>query len=161
MGKKKSVIVNYNKLEREVWQLCEAAVTACGAELIDVEYVQEAGNWYLRFFIDREIPVDLDLCEQVSNAVSEVLDKDDPIDQAYFLEVSSPGVERPLKREQDFARFSGHEVIVKLYAPLNGKKEYNGTLKGLQEQVLSIFCDGNELEFDLSSVAKVHLRAQI
>lgn len=107
---RKKLIVDYNKIEQHVWQLAEPLAAQCGAELIDVEYVKEAGSWYMRLYIDREPPVDHALCEQVSNLVSEALDKDDPVDEAYFLEISSPGLERPRGEHATLAVFCGHAV---------------------------------------------------
>ncbi len=159
MVKKKGFVVDYNKIEKDLWQLIEPLAADCGAELIDVEYVREAGSWYLRIFIDREIPVDHELCEKLSEKVSAALDIADPIPQSYYLEVSSPGLERPLKREEDFARYAGQKIMVRLYSPKEGKKEFQGVLLGLSEGGLLLDQDGVELTFDLSEVAKAHLLA--
>ena len=161
MVKKKGFIVDYNKIEREVWQLVEPLCADCGAELIDVEYVYEAGSWYLRIFIDREPPVDHALCEAVSGKISDALDIADPISQSYYLEVSSPGLERPLRRQKDFDRYAGREICVKLYVPRDGIKEFTGILKGLQEDILTIATDKGEYAFKLNEVAKAHLIADI
>ena len=99
MVKKKGFLIDYSGIEKEIWAMAEPLAEAEGAELIDVEYVKEAGTWYLRIYIDREPPVDHDLCSVVSERVSAALDKADPIKQAYYLEISSPGLERPLKLE--------------------------------------------------------------
>lgn len=157
MGKKKKVTVDYNKIEAEIWRLAEPLALQAGAELIDVEYLKEAGNWFLRLYIDREPPVDHDLCEAVSQLMSAALDTADLIEQSYFLEVSSPGLERPLKRESDFARFSGRKVGVKLYAPINGQKEFQGILQGLKEGQLIIEQDGKQFCFAEDQVAKAFL----
>ena len=162
MAKKKRIVVDYNRIEQQVWQLAEPLVAACGAELIDVEYVQEAGNWYLRLYLDREPPVDLDLCERVSNLVSPALDENDPVGGSYFLEVSSPGLERPLRREADYRRFSGQLVCVRLYAPRDGQKEFSGTLLGLRDDGLAILAkDRSELVFSADEVAQCRLQADI
>lgn len=158
---RKKLIVNYNKIEQHVWQLAEPLAAQCGAELIDVEYVKEAGSWYMRLYIDREPPVDHALCEQVSNLVSEALDKDDPVEEAYFLEISSPGLERPLRRASDFSRFRGHAVIVRLYSPRNGKKEYEGLLCGWRDGAVIINVEGEELAFPEEEVARARLKADI
>ena len=161
MVKKKGFIVDYNKIEREVWQLVEPLCADCGAELIDVEYVYEAGRWYLRIFIDREPPVDHALCETVSGKISDALDVADPISQSYYLEVSSPGLERPLRRPKDFDRYVGREISVKLYVARDGIKEFAGILKGLQEDILTIATDKGEYSFNLNEIAKAHLIADI
>lgn len=97
-------------------------------ELVDIEFVKEGKNWFLRVFIDKETGVDIDECGTVSEKLSEKLDELDPIEQNYFLEVSSPGAERPLKKEQDFQKSIGKHVNVKTYEPFEGSKEFEGTL---------------------------------
>ena len=161
MVKKKGFVVDYNKIEQEIWSLVEPLCSECGAELIDVEYVYEAGSWYLRIFIDREPPVDHALCELVSGKISDALDIADPISQSYYLEVSSPGLERPLKRQHDFQRYTGREIIVKLYAPYDGVKEFQGILKTMEDAVLTIETVDGERSFPLDSIAKAHLVADI
>lgn len=158
MAKKQGPIVDNNRIEQQVWALVQPMAEDCGAELIDVEYVREAGYWYLRLYIDREPPVDLDLCERLSNTVSAALDSRDPIADSYFLEVSSPGLERPLKREADFSRYAGREICLKLYAPQEGKKEFSGLLRGLEAGEIVLERDGGELRFPLPQVAKAHLK---
>ncbi|MBQ1501689.1 MAG: ribosome maturation factor RimP [Firmicutes bacterium] len=161
MSRKKGIVVDHNRIEKTVWQLAEPFCSQCGCELIDVEFVREASEWYLRLFIDREPAVDHDLCEQVSRLVSDALDIADPISQSYYLEVSSPGLERPLKREEDFQRYAGEKIAVRLYAPLNGKKDFCGILRGLADGELLLEVDGGELRFPLDKVAKAHLVADI
>lgn len=161
MVKKKGFLIDYSRIEKEIWQLTEPLVASAGAEIVDVEYVKEAGNWYLRIYVDRdEEPVDLDLCEQISNLVSAALDKSDPIAQSYFLEISSPGIERPVKRESDFPRFAGSQVVLKLYAPENGEKEFTGALGGLEDGNVLLETEAGSLSFPLEKVAHVHLLAE-
>lgn len=100
-------------------------------ELVDVEYVKEGGEWVLRVYIDKETGVNLDDCESVSRVLSDRLDEADPIPGSYLLEVSSPGLERPLKRPADFERFAGEWVMVTSFAPINGRKQWQGKLIGL------------------------------
>ncbi len=160
MAKKKSAAPDSRAIEAKVWQLAEPLAERAGAELIDVEFVKEAGEWYLRLFIDRaEAAVDHDLCEAVSDLVSAALDEADPIPQSYYLEVSSPGLERPLKRPQDFLRYAGSDVVVKLYAAREGHKEYTGRLIGRDGDGVRIAVAEEELLFPLESVARVHLKA--
>lgn len=97
-------------------------------ELVDIEYVKEGKNWFLRVYIDKEGGVDIAECGSVSEQLSEKLDETDPIKEPYFLEVSSPGVERPLKTKADFEKNIGNHVFLKLYKPIDGEKEYEGTL---------------------------------
>lgn len=161
MTKKKKITVDYNNIEKQIFNLVEPLAAQAGAELIDIEYIKEAGNWFLRLFIDREPPVDHDLCQQVSELASNALDQSDPIPDSYYLEVSSPGLERPLRRAADFDRFGGRPVAVKLYAPQDGTKEFRGTLIGLADGQIIIDADGTKQVFEQDLVAKVHLIADI
>ena len=97
-------------------------------ELVDVEYVKEAGTWYLRAYIDKEGGIAVDDCEVISRKLSDWLDKEDFIDDSYILEVSSPGLGRPLKKEKDYVRSMGREVEVRLYKAIDRQKEFTGTL---------------------------------
>ncbi|WP_099158134.1 ribosome maturation factor RimP [Virgibacillus ndiopensis] len=107
-------------------------------ELVDVEYVKEGKNWFLRIYIDKEGGVDISECGQVSEQLSEKLDEVDPIKEAYFLEVSSPGVERPLKTVKDFEKNVDNNIFVKLYEPIDGEKEYEGILKEFTNNILTL-----------------------
>lgn len=129
-----------------------------GLELVDVEFVREGGQMILRVFIDREGGVMLEHCETMSRSLDEELDRVDPIEQSYLLEVSSPGIERPLKKEADYIRFAGRQVKIKLFSPLNGQKNFTGTLRGLEGQELLLETENQELmQIPLSQVAKAHL----
>ncbi|KXZ39810.1 ribosome maturation factor RimP [Alkalithermobacter thermoalcaliphilus JW-YL-7 = DSM 7308] len=133
-----------------------------GFELVDVEYVLEAGNRYLRIYIDKEGGVSLKDCQIISESVSAKLDEIDPIKENYFLEVSSPGLDRPLKKEADFERYKGRDVEVKLYKPLNGKKEFEGMLIGLFDKTkIKISVDDEILEFDRKEIALIRLAVKI
>ncbi|MDZ5711758.1 ribosome maturation factor RimP [Jeotgalibacillus haloalkalitolerans] len=107
-------------------------------ELVDVEFVKEGSNWFLRVFIDKESGVDIEECGIVSERLSEKLDELDPIQQNYFLEVSSPGAERPLKKEKDFHNAIGKQVYVKTYEPIDGMKEIEGVLDNYDGESLNI-----------------------
>ncbi|KIL50509.1 ribosome maturation protein RimP [Jeotgalibacillus alimentarius] len=107
-------------------------------ELVDVEFVKEGSNWFLRVFIDKEPGVDIEECGIVSERLSEKLDELDPIQQNYFLEVSSPGAERPLKKEKDFHNAIGKQVYVKTYEPIEGMKEIEGVLDKYDGDSLTI-----------------------
>lgn len=107
-------------------------------ELIDMEYVKEGSNWFLRIFIDKDSGVDIEECGIVSERLSEKLDEIDPIPHNYFLEVSSPGAERPLKKDKDFEKAIGKNVYVKTYEPLNGEKAFEGTLLSYTSDQLSL-----------------------
>lgn len=107
-------------------------------ELVDIEYVKEGKSWFLRVFIDKENGVDIDDCGLVSEKLGEKLDAVDPIQQNYFLEVSSPGAERPLKKQQDFIRAVGKHVNIKTYEPIDGSKEFEGTLLSYDEKEITL-----------------------
>lgn len=143
------------KVEDIVTELAEPIVSALSYELVDVEFLKEGANWYLRVYIDKPGGVFIDDCQAVSEQLSDKLDELDPIKQSYILEVSSPG-ERPLKKERDFERFKGEIVEVKLYQPLNGKKVYEGELLGLIDDKVNIKTDeGVTLSFDRKETALV------
>ena len=116
------------KITEVVDQAVRATVEALGFELDEVEYQKEQGNWVLTLYINAPGGVTLDDCERVSHAVDPILDEADPIPDAYYLSVSSIGLDRPLKKDRDFARNVGNKLDVKLYAPVNKKKEFLGTL---------------------------------
>ena len=116
------------KITEAVDQAVRATVEALGFEQDEVEYQKEQGNWVLTLYIDAPEGVTLDDCERVSHAVDPILDEADPIPDAYYLSVSSIGLDRPLKKDRDFARNIGNKLDVKLYAPVNKKKEFLGTL---------------------------------
>ena len=117
----------------KVWALCEPIVTGLGLSLWDVRYVKEGADRYLRIFIDKPDGVGIDDCEAVSRAVNDPLDALDPIDDAYILEVCSPGIERELVRDEHFAQFIGADIMVKLLRPAEGiGREFNGVLKAYE-----------------------------
>jgi ribosome maturation factor RimP len=157
MAKKKSFSMDYNRTEQQVWSLAEPLAVACGCELIEVEYLKEAGAWYLRLYIDREPPVDHDCCQAVSAKAGAALDSCGLIEQSYFLEVSSPGLERPLKREQDFLRYNGRPIALSLYAPWQGAKEYHGLLRGLTAEAILIEQEDTDISVPRELVARARL----
>jgi len=125
-------------------------------ELVDVEFVKEGANWYLRVYIDKPGGIAIDDCQAVSEELSDKLDEVDPIKHSYILEVSSPGLDRPLKTDREFEKYRGEEVEVKLYRPLDGKKVFTGELLGLIDNKISIKQEnGTELKFDRIDVATV------
>ena len=124
-------------------------------ELVDVEFIKEGTNWYLRIYIDKPGGITIDDCKIVSEEVSDILDKKDPIDQSYFLEVSSPGLDRPLKKDSDFEKFKGELVEVKVYKPIDGRKVFEGELIGLIDNKIIIKIDDEKAEFEKDQVAVV------
>ncbi|MCI9037240.1 MAG: ribosome maturation factor RimP [Oscillospiraceae bacterium] len=148
------------KVTELVAKLAAPAVEAAGCELWDVEYVREAGVWYLRLYIDKAGGVDILDCETVSRAVSGLLDEADPIEGSYTFEVSSAGAERPLKRPGDFARFMGSPVLVKLYKGRDGRKEFAGELSGYEDGAITITMGGEAVTFQANEVALCRLRVE-
>ncbi|MBL0388952.1 ribosome maturation factor RimP [Tumebacillus sp. ITR2] len=118
------------KVTEIVEELAAPIVEGEGLELVDVEYKKEGANWFLRIFIDKPEGVDIDDCGRVSEKVSDMLDEVDPIPDSYFLEVSSPGAERPLKKPADFERSIGKQVYITTYEPVEGQKTFEGVLAG-------------------------------
>ena len=148
------------KITELVAELAAPAVEAQGCELWDVEYVKEAGAWYLRLYLDKEGGVDILDCEAVSRAVEPLLDEADPIEGSYTFEVSSAGCERPLKRPSDFERFIGSPVTVRLYQNREGRKEFAGVLRGYDAGAVIIEVGGGELRFEKNEVALCRLRVE-
>lgn len=144
--------------EKKIMPFLEPIIIERNLELVDLEFVKEGANWYLRVYIDKEGGVDIDDCEGVSRALEAKLDADDPIEQAYILEVSSPGIDRPLKKETDFEKYRGEIIDIKLYKALEGQKQFQGKLLGLENGVISIEDDKNKVfAFDQKDVASVRL----
>lgn len=127
-------------------------------ELVDVEYVKEAGTWYLRAYIDKDGGIAVDDCEVISRQLGDWLDAEDFISESYVLEVSSPGLGRPLKKEKDFARSIGKEVEVRLYKAVNKQKEFTGCLKTYDGQTVTIETEnGEDQVFDRKDIALIRL----
>lgn len=127
-------------------------------ELVDVEYVKEGGTKYLRAYIDKEGGITIDDCERVSRAFGELLDREDFIDESYVLEVSSPGLMRPLKKERDFEKSLGQKVEIHLYKPIDKEKELTGVLKAYSSQDVTVLReDGSELKIEKSQIALIRL----
>ena len=128
-----------------------------GFELVDVEYVKEAGTWYLRAYIDKEGGISVDDCEVVSRRLSDWLDKEDFIEESYILEVSSPGLGRPQKKEKDFVRSLGKDVEIRLYRAKDKRKEFTGALKAFDRDTVTIEEDGKEITFERPEIALIRL----
>lgn len=143
--------------EAKTEQLVQPITDAHQFELVDVEYVKEGSNWYLRVYIDKQGGITIDDCELVSRALSDILDAKDFIEDAYILEVSSPGLTRPLRKEKDFVRSIGEEVEIKLYKPLNKRKDYCGILEAFDADTVTIDEDGDEIIINRSDIALIRL----
>lgn len=150
-----------SKITDTVLALAQPVVEAEGCEIWDVEYVKEAGAWYLRVYIDKVGGVSIDDCEAVSRALDPVLDEADPIPTSYIFEVSSAGVERELKRPRDFEKFLGSQVEVRHYQPVEGAKAHTGTLRGYADGAVTIEINGAEKTYQKAQVAQVRLSVTI
>lgn len=126
-------------------------------ELVDVEYVKEGSNWYLRIYADKEGGINIDDCVLISRALEEKLDREDFIKDAYILEVSSPGLGRPLKKDKDFARSIGKSVECKLYRAIDKKKEFEGILKDYSKETITLEIDGEDREFNRKDISMIRL----
>lgn len=127
-----------SKVTEVVKELAVPIISELGLELVETEYVKEGKNWFLRVYIDKESGVDIEECGLVSERLSEKLDELDPIPHNYFLEVSSPGAERPLKKQKDFEKAIGKNVFVKTYEPLDGEKTFEGIMTAFDGSILTI-----------------------
>jgi ribosome maturation factor RimP len=150
-----------SKITDKVTAIAKPIVEEEGCSLWDVEYVREAGNWYLRIYIDKVGGVDIDDCERISRRLDPVLDEADPIPDSYVFEVGSAGIERELKRPGDFEAFLGTDVEVRLYQPVNGQKSFVGTLVGYDNGTTTIEIGGKTLSFNKTQTAQVRLHATI
>ena len=145
-----------NHIEKTVYDLALPVVEKAGLELWDVEYVLEAGQRYLRLYLDGPDGVDLDDCEKISRAMDPILDEADPVPDSYIFEVGSAGCERQLKRPSDFERFLGSTVEVKLYSAADGAKQWIGTLVSYDDGDITIDV-GGEHRFTKKQIASVRL----
>lgn len=143
--------------EQKAEVLLEPIVAEHNFELVDVEYVKEGSNFYLRAYIDKPQGITVEDCEVVSRAFSEKLDEEDFIEDAYIMEVSSPGLGRPLKKEKDYKRSMGKELEIRTYRAVNREKEFYGILTAYDENSVTIDCEGEEKTFQKSDIALIRL----
>lgn len=144
--------------EQKTEKLLEPILEANHFELVDVEYVKEGGSWYLRAYIDKPGGITVDDCEIVNRALGDLLDEHDFIEESYILEVSSPGLGRPLKKERDFARSLGEEVEIRTYRMVNKQKEFRGILKAYDKDTITIETEEEEEQiFERENIALIRL----
>lgn len=132
-----------------------------GLRIWDIRYLKEGASWFLRIFIDKDGGVDIDDCERISRAIDQPLDDADIIKEAYFLEVSSPGLFRELTRPEHFKQYEGESVTVRLIRPIDGKREFSGTLLGFDNPVIRIQHGDKQMKFEKSAVAKIFVNDEI
>ncbi|WP_373214197.1 ribosome maturation factor RimP [Ruminococcus sp. 5_1_39BFAA] len=143
--------------EKKAEELLLPIVEGQGFELVDVEYVKEAGNWYLRGYIDKPGGITVNDCEAVSRVFSDRLDEKDFIEDSYVMEISSPGLDRPLKKEKDFARSVGKSVEIRTYRPIEKQKEFCGVLTAYDSNSVTIEEDGVPRTFEKKEIALIRL----
>ena len=148
------------KVTEQVAQFAQPIVESCGCKLWDVEFVREGSEQFLRLYIDKDGGIDIEDCERVHRAVDPVLDEKDPIPTSYHFEVCSAGLERALKRPSDFEQFMGSPILIKLYRPKNGLKEFPAVLRGYEDGRVIAEAGKETLTFEKSEVALVRLRVE-
>lgn len=145
-------------------EIVEELITPCvqesGMELVDVEFVKEGGCWYLRIFIDKPGGIGIEDCGYLSQKIDRILDEKDPIPQSYRLEVSSPGIERPLKKLSDFSRFAGSMAVITTFTPIDGKKNLTGRIAAAYEDNIILESEGKEFTIPFRQVASARLKAE-
>jgi ribosome maturation factor RimP len=141
-----------------IWDLVEHVIEAAGLELIEVEYQREPHGWVLRLFIDREEGVGLDDCAQMSRVIGDLLDVTDPVPNAYHLELSSPGLNRPLRRPEHYKKQIGKVVELRTIVPAGSRRKFKGILLAANDSQLTLECGGQAHEIQLSNVEKARLR---
>lgn len=157
LGRARPVGMSRQEIEALASELATNIAEPYGLEVVDAEYVKEQGGFVLRVFIDKDGGVTLDDCQMVSEVLSDRLDEIDPIPGSYSLEVSSPGLDRPLKKPSDYERFAGRQVKLKTYAPIDGRKNWKGALIGLEGDAVRVEVDGEEFVVPLKMIARANL----
>lgn len=146
-----------SKIKQIVEDMVKPFIDENGFELVDVEYVKEGSNYFLRVFVDKEGGIDIDECGRVSEYLSDRLDEKDPITEAYFLEVSSPGAERPLKKPEDVHKAVGKHIYVTTYEPIKGHKEFEGLLQAFDGELVKMRVNQSNVEIPYAKVASARL----
>lgn len=150
-----------SKITEQTEALVTPILESMNLELVDIVFEKEGPNSFLRVYIDKDGGVDIEECSTVSEQLSEKLDEVDPIREAYFLEVASPGVERPLKTKEDFSKYVGSHIYVKVYGAIDGEKEFTGTLKAFEDDTIHLsYKDKTKVKqaaIPFAKVAKAHL----
>ena len=151
----------------QLWQLAEPHIAGAGLELVELDFNREADGWVLRAYIDRPWQpgaandsshgISFEECERVSRDLSAALDVADAITHAYRLEVSSPGIDRPLRRSRDFQRFAGQKVKVRTVDAVEGRRNFSGTIRGANGDAVEVECDGRTYQIPLDVIARAHL----
>lgn len=144
-----------SKIEETVWSYIEPKVNELGLSIYDIDYVKEGTNWYLRVFIDKDEGISIEDCENVSRAIDPLLDELNPIKTAYSLEVSSPGIERVIRRDEHFKRYIGEKVEVSLFKPINDMKKIECILKDSNSDEITVNYENNDIKIDRKNISLV------
>ena len=153
---KEAMAMKREAVEEFVSSVVEGIIAGTEMELVDVDYIRER-DWYLRVYLDKPGGVDLDDCQMVSEKLSAVLDEKDPITENYLLEVSSPGLDRVLKKDKDLIRYNGRDVDIQLFKPINGSKQFTGVLEGFTDTTIDFTINGESMTFERSAIAQIRL----
>ena len=145
------------EIVRQVWEHLEPELSRQGYELVEVEYGRQGGSSVLRLFIDKEGGINIDDCAEVSRYVSPLLDVENYIADSYTLEVSSPGIERPIRKPEDFIRFAGEQIKLRTIAPVHGRKRFKGVLRGYADGLVSVEEDGETHNIHIENLKKALL----
>ncbi len=145
------------EIQRQVEEVAESLVTSEGMELVDLEYRREGSRWVVRLFIDKDGGVTVDDCAYISRHLGDLLDVKDIIPEAYVLEVSSPGLNRRVRKKEDFARFAGRKIQLRLVAPIEGRKKIVGQLLGIEDGAVIVAAAEGRCSVDLEDIAKANL----
>lgn len=146
-------------MKNRIQSMTEPLINSMGYELVDVDYVKEGKEWYLRFYVDSNSPagMTLDDCEKISHALSEFLDHEDPVPHGYNLQVSSPGIERPLKKPSDFARFTGQCIRLKTFQAIDGRRNWKGEILSAGKEGIVLRADGTDTEIPYHLIVSARL----
>lgn len=150
-----------DKMAVKIEEIIAPVIASLGLELVDINFVKEGGRWFLRIFIDQPGGIGLEECQMVSEKISPLLDEKDPIAQAYILEVSSPGLDRPLKKLADFQRFCGREINLKSYEPIGGRRRFKGELVAATDQAVTLKVDDENVVVPIDRIASARLVPEI
>lgn len=150
-------MVHRNEVVRRVWEELAPELAEQNYELVEVEFDVQGGRRILRIYIDREGGITLDHCTEVSQLLGPVLDVKDLVEGSYALEVSSPGIDRPVRKPEDFARFAGEPIKVKTHEPVNGQKRFRGILRGFRDGLVMVESDGGSHEIHIENLKKANL----
>ncbi|HJC51524.1 MAG TPA: ribosome maturation factor RimP [Candidatus Anaerostipes avistercoris] len=151
------ILAKHTEIENKTEALVLPIIEENGFELVDVEYVKEGANWYLRVYADKEGGINIDDCVLISRALEAKLDAEDFIEDAYILEVSSPGLGRPLKKEKDYLRSIGKSIDIKLYQAVEKQKEFTGILKEYSKDHIILEIDHEDMTFEMKGIANARL----